>query len=70
MNYGIAQHTKNILFDEKIGGTLHVALGSGYPETGSTNTSGLHWDMVLDLRKNGTVLADDELIVRNGSFVV
>ncbi len=70
MNFGITQHTKNILFDEKIGGTLHVALGSGYPETGSTNTSGLHWDMVLDLRKNGKVIADDEMIFQNGTFVV
>lgn len=69
-NYGINIYTKNILFDEKIGGTMHIALGSGYPETGSRNTSGLHWDMVIDLRKNGTVLADGEIIFKNGIFVV
>jgi len=69
-NYGINIYTKNILFDEKIGGTMHIALGSGYPETGSINTSGLHWDMVIDLRNNGTVLADGEIIFKNGIFVV
>ncbi|MDG6229015.1 MAG: aminopeptidase [Candidatus Thermoplasmatota archaeon] len=69
-NYGINVYTKNILFDEKIGGTMHIALGSGYPETGSSNTSGLHWDMVIDLRKAGRVVADDEIIFKNGIFVV
>lgn len=68
-NDGIAQYTKNTLFDEKIGGTMHLALGSGYPETGSTNKSGLHWDMVCDLRKNGQVYADEELIFENGKFL-
>jgi len=70
LNYGITDYTKNTLFDEKIGGTMHIALGSGYPETGSSNTSGLHWDMVIDLRKNGKVLADGELLFENGTFVV
>jgi len=70
LNYGIKEYTKNILFDEKIGGTMHLALGNGYPETGSSNASGLHWDMVIDLRKKGKVLADGELIFENGSFVV
>lgn len=69
LNYGIKEYTKNTLFDEKIGGTMHIALGSGYPETGSSNTSGLHWDMVIDLRKEGKVLADGELIFEKGSFV-
>jgi aminopeptidase len=68
-NDGITQYTKNTLFDEKIGGTIHLALGSGYPETGSTNKSGLHWDMVCDLRKNGEIYADDELIFKNGRFL-
>ncbi len=68
-NDGIAQYTKNTLFDEKIGGTMHLALGNGYPETGSTNKSGLHWDMVCDLRKNGQVYADEELIFENGKFL-
>ena len=70
LNYGITDYTKNTLFDEKIGGTMHIALGSGYPETGSSNTSGLHWDMVIDLRKNGKVLADGELLFENGTFVI
>lgn len=68
-NYGVKQYTKNTLFDEKIGGTIHLAVGSGYPETGSKNKSSLHWDMVCDLRKNGEVYADDELLYKNGRFV-
>jgi aminopeptidase len=70
LNYGITNFSNNTLFDEKIGGTIHVALGTGFPETGSSNTSGLHWDMVLDLRKNGKVIADGEIIFKNGSFIV
>jgi len=61
--------TKNILFDEKFGGTFHLALGKGYPQTGNTNQSALHWDMIFDLRNNGKVFADGELIVENGQFV-
>lgn len=68
-NYGVKKYTKNTLFDEKIGGTIHLAVGSGYPETGSTNKSSLHWDMVCDLRKQGEVYADDELIYKNGRFI-
>lgn len=68
-NYAIKRYTNNTLFDEKIGGTIHIALGSGYPETGSRNRSGLHWDMVLDMRKDGEVYADGELIYRKGKFV-
>jgi aminopeptidase len=68
-NYGVKQYTKNTLFDEKIGGTIHLAVGSGYPETRSKNKSGIHWDMVCDLRKNGEVYADDELIYKNGRFL-
>ncbi|HID25094.1 MAG TPA: aminopeptidase [Thermoplasmata archaeon] len=68
-NYGIQKYTKNTLFDEKIGGTIHIAVGSGYPETGSKNKSGLHWDMVCDLRKHGEVYADGELIYKNGRFL-
>jgi aminopeptidase len=68
-NYGVKQYTKNTLFDEKIGGTIHLAVGSGYPETGSTNKSSLHWDMMCDLRKSGEVYADNELIYKNGRFV-
>jgi len=68
-NYSIAQYTKNTLFDEKIGGTFHAAVGTAYPETGGTNESGLHWDMVCDLRQGGKVLADGELISENGRFL-
>ncbi len=69
-NYGIKKYTKNTLFDEKIGGTIHIAVGSGYPETGSKNKSGLHWDMMCDLRKHGEVYADNELIYKNGKFLI
>jgi aminopeptidase len=68
-NYRIKTFTKNILFDEKIGGTFHAALGAGYPETGNTNKSALHWDMICDLREGGTIIVDGELISRNGLFV-
>ena len=68
-NYGVQRFTKQILFDEKIGGTCHMAVGAGYPETGSTNTSGLHWDMVCDLRSGGEIYADGELIHRDGRFL-
>lgn len=67
-NYHIKKCVKNILFDEKIGGTFHLALGKGYPETGNTNESALHWDMIFDLRQGGTIHADGELIVENGKF--
>lgn len=69
-NQGITKYTKNILFDEKIGGTIHLAIGSGYPETGSTNESSLHWDMVCDMRSKAEVFADGELIYKNGSFLI
>lgn len=70
MNSGVDLFTKNTLFDEKIGGTIHLAVGSGYPETGSKNVSGIHWDMVCDLRKQGEIYADDELIYRHGKFMI
>ncbi|MGE5632234.1 MAG: aminopeptidase [Caulobacteraceae bacterium] len=68
-NYGIQRFTNNILFDEKIGGTIHIALGASYPNTGSKNQSGLHWDMLCDLRDGGEVYADNELIYKNGKFI-
>ena len=73
-NYEIQQYTKNTLFDEKIGGTFHAAVGAGYPETGNTNASGLHWDMVCDLRprkgeSGGTITVDGEVISKDGRFV-
>ncbi len=71
-NYQVQQYTKNTLFDEKIGGTFHAAVGAGYPETGNANESGLHWDMVCDLRApagGGTITVDGEVISRDGKFV-
>src|SRR3954471_22580364 len=67
-NYHITRYTRNTLFDEKIGGTVHFALGAGYPETGNTNESGLHWDMVVDLRNGGFVEIDGEKINVDGKF--
>ena len=68
-NYSIQQYTKNTLFDEKIGGTFHAAVGAAYPESGGTNESGLHWDMVCDLRQGGKIYVDNELISENGRFL-
>lgn len=68
-NYHIQQFTRNTLFDEKIGGTVHFALGAAYPECGATNQSGLHWDMVVDLRKGGYVEVDGIRIIENGKFL-
>ena len=68
-NYHITEHTRNTLFDEKIGGTFHAAVGAGYPETGNRNQSGLHWDMVCDLRTGGTITVDGEVISENGRFL-
>ena len=68
-NYQVQRFTRNLLFDEKIGGTCHLAVGKGYPETGSKNKSGLHWDMVCDLRQGGEVYADGKLIQKNGLFL-
>lgn len=70
MNYSIQRFTRNLLFDEKIGGTVHMALGAGYPETGSQNKSALHWDMICDLRRGGEVYVDGELFQKDGKFVV
>jgi aminopeptidase len=67
-NYQIQQYTRNTLFDEKIGGTVHFALGAGYPETGNKNQSGLHWDMVVDLRKGGYVEIDGTKVNMDGKF--
>jgi len=69
LNEGISEYTKNTLFDEKIGGTCHLALGTAYPETGGRNRSGLHWDMVCDLRAGSEVYADGELVYRDGRFL-
>jgi aminopeptidase len=76
-NFGIQRFTRNILFDEKIGGTVHLALGASYPETGGTNESALHWDMICDLRSperggtadGGEVWVDGVLFCKDGVFV-
>ncbi len=69
-NPGIGRFTKNTLFDEKIGGTVHLALGKGYPESGSKNSSAIHWDMVCDLRQGGEVRVDGVPFLRDGEFLV
>jgi aminopeptidase len=69
-NFEIDRFTKSILFDEKIGGTFHMALGAGYPETGSQNKSDIHWDMICDLRQDSEITVDGELFYRNGEFVI
>jgi aminopeptidase len=70
LNYDIRRFTRHTLFDEKIGGTIHLALGQSFPEIGGRNASGLHWDMVCDLREGGEVYADGELIYRAGRFLI
>ncbi len=69
-NYGITKHTKNILFDEKIGGSVHLALGLPYKECGGVNKSALHWDMICDLRSGGVVYADGRKIVEDGKIKI
>jgi aminopeptidase len=69
MNYEVDRFTQNTLFDEKIGGTMHFALGAGFADVGSQNESALHWDLVCDLRQDGEVYADGELVWRAGRFL-
>ena len=69
-NYGIQKFTKNILFDEKIGGTFHLAIGAGYPETGSVNKSAIHWDFICDMRQDSEILVDGKLFYKNGDFQI
>ena len=68
-NFEINRFTHNILFDEKIGGSFHMAVGAGYPETGSQNKSIIHWDMICDMRKDSEILVDGEVVYKNGGFV-
>ena len=62
--------TKNILFDEKIGGTIHMAIGQSYLQTGGKNESSVHWDMITDMMKGGEIIADGQVIYRNGQFLI
>jgi aminopeptidase len=69
-NFGIQRFTRQILFDEKIGGTIHMAFGAGYPETGSRNKSAVHWDMICDMRADSEIRVDGELLYQNGQFKI
>lgn len=69
-NMDIQRSIKNVLFDEKIGGTVHLAVGASYPSTGGTNQSAVHWDMVCDLRKGGAITVDGETFCKDGQFVI
>jgi aminopeptidase len=69
-NFGIDRPIGATLFDEKIGGTVHLALGRSYPETGAKNESALHWDLICDLRAGGRLTADGEMVVQDGRFVL
>ena len=69
-NYGITQFTKNMLFDEKMGGTIHIALGASFPESGGVNKSAIHWDILKDMKKDGEIYADNKLFYKNGKFLI
>ncbi|MEW6635855.1 MAG: aminopeptidase [Actinomycetota bacterium] len=68
-NYDIPRATRNILFDEKLGGTVHLAIGRSYSETGGQNDSSVHWDLICDLRSGGELYADGELVQKDGKFL-
>ncbi|MFK7801901.1 MAG: aminopeptidase [Anaerolineae bacterium] len=69
-NNGIQRFTRSILYDEKIGGTMHMAVGASYPETGGKNKSAVHWDMICDMRDGGQIFIDDELFYESGRFTI
>ena len=69
-NEGITRFTRQILFDEKINGSFHLALGAGFPESGSCNESAIHWDMVCDLRQGGQIWVDEQLLYKDGEFAL
>ncbi len=68
-NKNIQRQTNNILFDEKMGGTIHMAIGQSYLQTGGKNQSSIHWDLITDMTNGGEIYADDELIYNNGNFL-
>jgi aminopeptidase len=70
LNYDVQKFTRNILFDEKIGGTMHVALGAGYPETGNANQSSIHWDLIWNMQTESEVLIDGDVVYRDGAFLL
>ncbi len=69
-NYGITRFTKSMLFDEKMGGTIHIAIGSSYPESGGLNKSAIHWDILKSMKKSGEIYADGKLFYKNGNFLI
>ena len=69
VNYSVTKFTHNMLFDEKIGGTMHIALGRGYADSGSQSRSAIHWDIVKDLRQDGQVFADGALVFEKGKWL-
>ena len=69
-NRALQHLTRNILLDEKIGGTIHLALGAGYPDTGSRNHSAIHWDMLCDMRTASEIRVDGDLVYQNGEFTI
>lgn len=69
-NYGIQRFTRDILFDEKIGGSVHLAIGMAYPDSGGTNKSAIHWDMIKDLRFGGEILVDGRIVQKDGKFLI
>lgn len=70
LNYGIDRFCHDILYDEKIGGTIHIALGRAYAECGGVNDSALHWDIIKDMREEGAIYLDGEKVFENGSFLI
>jgi aminopeptidase len=70
MNPKVNRFTKELLFDEKIGGTIHLAFGMAYKECGEPNKSALHWDIVKDLRKKGMIIADGKVVQKNGEWLI
>ena len=69
-NYNIKRFTKHMLFDEKIGGTVHLAIGRSIPESLGKNQSAIHWDMLCDMKKDGEIYADGELVYKDGNFLI
>ncbi|NNE25967.1 MAG: aminopeptidase [Saprospiraceae bacterium] len=69
-NYKIQRATRNILFDEKIGGTIHMAVGQSYKQTGGQNQSSIHWDMITDMKTSGEIYADGKMIYQYGKFLI
>ncbi|MFH1524757.1 MAG: aminopeptidase [Chloroflexota bacterium] len=69
-NYEIDRFSHNILFDEKLGGSFHMALGAGYPETGSTNKSLIHWDMICGMKEDAEIILDGDVVYKNGQFTI